>query len=1018
MDNEERKTIYRDNISERQIFESKGLTNEEYIIRRFEEETGIKFDPSKHEIIVENNAYDDGYDNPLSTFSIVEKKKTKVKPPIKTGPGNGPGRGGSRPPRGPISVDGPIFPPVGGGVNNPNPPEREPGRGPQIPEEPTNVGGPIFPPIGGGENNPEPPEREPGREPQIPEEPTNIGGPIFPPIGGGEDNPEPPEKEPGDNEPEPPEKEPGDNEPEPPEKEPGDNEPEPPEKEPGDNEPEPPEKEPGKEPQPPRGPINDPIPPGGKPIPTPQLPPILRSPDEGQKEKDRLVQDMLDKYYGNPSKRREYIRRYKRFKSHVIDKKFQYVDQNGALKNGTCKTIDTSYPEYEEDAQFLQLKEYGARLERLTRATYGDVSLYRIIINDYVRSGQPLGMSEENAINLLLALDQEYVETNNYAYNAHQATNENLKTLGKHGERVSYIPMSKEKTAKAALGNVVATLVNGGILVRNYTTAPIHRLVGKGVVSKIHGMIFDPKKSPAGVYAGQRTHRYEARKVYFQSLYLQGLEEENARRIANNQPLVKSKGLVFAFKPRFQAIFKYQEGNRAVLNAGAHDIDMAYEAIQQEKQRVEGQRSALIWQINQKLQEIQYVRTRLSTNKDETYTTLERAKDERYLGNLENELINLQQQLRLLDFSDKDIIQTDAISLSTHDMANKENVTKVVTGVKLAAKLAAGYFIAKRIKTTKVEQEEIIVSKDKVVKTDPTYEVITEGEEVVPYSVDYNNVTLGDLLEESDVDTVTRVAANANKTVKAKGDIIRGISFKNGHLSVGDKESFVTSNIVDAELQISPNDRLLDVYARALNKIRHTDEWTEARVIEILNNKNDPLHQTVINDLESTSLWLSSSYEGKPRGWFRLSDVIHVNDEVVKPVERVIEIPGEIQIIPEFERIIREIPKEVIDWRWDAARKMILISTLEDLNEILRRTRDKEEVLGEKSYAMPLKNQEVLRETKVPAHQRDNKKRYGKRHYTYDKYHFVGTKDGDRASGYNEAGMGTPGDVVVSSRRR
>ena len=87
--------------------------------------------------------------------------------------------------------------------------------------------------------------------------------------------------------------------------------------------------------------------------------------------------------------------------SHVVQKDFQYVDQQGVLRRGTCKTIDTSYPEYEEDAQFLQLKEYGARLERLTRATYGDLSLYRIVINDYVRAGYSLGMSEENAINRL-----------------------------------------------------------------------------------------------------------------------------------------------------------------------------------------------------------------------------------------------------------------------------------------------------------------------------------------------------------------------------------------------------------------------------------------------------------------------------------------------------------------------------------------------------------------------------------------------------------------------------------------
>ena len=116
--------------------------------------------------------------------------------------------------------------------------------------------------------------------------------------------------------------------------------------------------------------------------------------DTEDDEKKRLIQDMIDKYYGNSEKEKEYKTRYKRFKSHIINKEFKYL-KDGEVLTGTCKSIDKAYPEYEEDIKFLQFDEYGIRLERLTRAELGDFSLYEIIVNEYLHYNAGEEKSEE-----------------------------------------------------------------------------------------------------------------------------------------------------------------------------------------------------------------------------------------------------------------------------------------------------------------------------------------------------------------------------------------------------------------------------------------------------------------------------------------------------------------------------------------------------------------------------------------------------------------------------------------------
>ena len=269
---------------------------------------------------------------------------------------------------------------------------------------------------------------------------------------------------------------------------------------------------------------------------------------------DELEQDMLDKYYGNRAKEKEYQKAITRFKSHIVKKKLSTY--NGDSITYYCVE---DYPEYNSDARFLQLQEYSIRLERLSRAEAGDESLYQstawMYIESLRRSGSQEIPSMEEVIQILKMLDAEYIETNNYAYNQHVNTRENLKTLGKFGEKVPFLPRSKEKKASAKIGNVVRGVVNGTILLRNCSTALLHRLAGTYVVSPVHQLLINSEKSHSGLYKSKLTHRYEARKAYFEYLILKEYEEENERRKQNNEPLKKLNFLKLAFAPRFKSIF-------------------------------------------------------------------------------------------------------------------------------------------------------------------------------------------------------------------------------------------------------------------------------------------------------------------------------------------------------------------------------------------------------------------------------------------------------------------------------
>ena len=309
--------------------------------------------------------------------------------------------------------------------------------------------------------------------------------------------------------------------------------------------------------------------------------------------------------------------------------------------------------------------------------------------------------------------DREYLLTNNYAYNTHRATRENLNTLGKHGENVSYIPLSQEKSVKQKALNIIRRGMNVVIFLRDHVTAPIHRGIGKFIIKPIHEMIFDVDNQPSGMYRGKRTHRYVARKEYFESQYREKLAEENERLVAEGKPEKKIRGIMMTFGTRWKAIFNYEEGNIAVLNAGAYDIEHSFDEIQEEKRKILQRKGALQQEAQQLLAEINQLQVKLQNNP--RYTVQERAIDSARLDMLIARVIKIQEEDSLLLTSGRDIIQTDAISLSTHDMANKENMTKVVTGVKTAVRIGAMKLIGPSLK--KVIREKYTKPERELVET-------------------------------------------------------------------------------------------------------------------------------------------------------------------------------------------------------------------------------------------------------------------------------------------------------------
>ena len=247
------------------------------------------------------------------------------------------------------------------------------------------------------------------------------------------------------------------------------------------------------------------------------------------------VQDMLDKYYGNPEKEKLYRKKMKQLKDHIKLVRYKYVDENGKQRIGVYETVE-EYEGMEEALKFLRLEDYPARLERKSKYEDGNRTVYQGI-----KSSNGEIIPEEE----LIEADKHYIETNNDAYNRLVSTNNSLMTLGKYGEKVDMTEYVEGQTGR----NILRGVGNGLKWIRNHTTAPINKFIGTMVVSPIYGLITGADEKEAGLYTNKRMHRYAARREYFQE---------------------QGKGF---FASRWNAVVNYKEGNAAITSAGAYEIE-------------------------------------------------------------------------------------------------------------------------------------------------------------------------------------------------------------------------------------------------------------------------------------------------------------------------------------------------------------------------------------------------------------------------------------------------------------
>lgn len=455
-------------------------------------------------------------------------------------------------------------------------------------------------------------------------------------------------------------------------------------------------------------------------------------------EYENRRQDMLDKFYGNRTRGKEYAMAMQTLKNHIVEKEFEFKDKDGKTVKGIYETVE-DYSGREEDLKFMQLEEYVERLERLTKAEAGDLSVYNDVhVRD--KDGKFVKLSPEEA----READEQYIESNNNAYNKLVSTRENLKTLGKYGERVPYSEFREHQ----AVRNIFRAVGNAGKFVRNNITAPVNRFIGSKIVSPIYGKVVGADHKVAGLYGNKRTHRYVARRDYFAS---------------------QGKGY---FSSRFNSIFNAKEGNRAVLAAGAYDIQQSimkkYTDIAQQK-AFEKKTEFASKSIDEKIAMIQ--------------ADLDKATDEKDKAKLSSTLEDLG-KAKLQIARDKALnektataqtIQTDAVDISQHDIANKENVTRTITGVKMLTRFGIRKFVGPKIKEWMLKH----TTKTQPAPVNPTPEQIEETLQIknqkwVPSTTKQETVPIMETQLKTDTSMTEMMTSNAGKQIEGYYSVYGG----------------------------------------------------------------------------------------------------------------------------------------------------------------------------------------------------------------------------------------------------
>lgn len=716
--------------------------------------------------------------------------------------------------------------------------------------------------------------------------------------------------------------------------------------------------------------------------------------EEPEKEPARKPrQTLLQQFYGDRAAEAKRVKTFDRFKSHVIKKMIDTYDEDGTKRSIEVYTIE-DYEGKVQDSDELLLDGYQTRLERLSRAHQKDFSPYerefkrlkttamKEIMLKYeemhklnqeeAEKFKESAMAtvadfnssefEKDAIQALIDQDTEFIETNNYTYNSRQNTAENLKTLGKDGEKSVKAQISDEQSFAQKFG---LKAMNTMITIRNHTKAPVNKAIGTWVASPIYralmgakqakskepvnvdGYLITPmedmlatsQKHSRGMFRNKPSHRYHARKDYF-------IEEEK-RALAQKMQEERSEGkepratvgslIKLAIVPRVRAITEYKEGNVAILNAGLHDLEEATEERNSQMAHKKHRIINSMKRIASYDKEIEDLNSLLKITKD----PIEKEKIEATIKQRELWRGKLEGRLVEAERTEIDSVSTDAVSMSQHDKANKANMTTVVRGFKTAARIATGAYISKYL-----YQE--VIRKGKTPDTSkwiPPKEVEKEVTETITKTVpgmdkaDVGNITLEDIYDKGS-GLLTYDAYGGNQIVD-KTSYFRGLAFEyEGKLLSGsDGKGFDPTVLTDVKIdQVIDKDTTLVSLVKEVLQDKLGKQFTQDQV-------NDLIASGQISEFD---IWRSTSETGIPMGWLNASEIVPniissgshtIAEKVTKTV--IEKIPGRWEIIPGEEYLyeVTQLNPAVV-----AAEFGLAASEIADLNEFLRYTRSQEDI--------------------------------------------------------------------------
>ena len=621
-----------------------------------------------------------------------------------------------------------------------------------------------------------------------------------------------------------------------------------------------------------------------------------------KKRLDKRLNRMLAMYYGDSKYEQTYKQYLQEYREHIE------TDDDGIMRVVFDKKDQKRKEELEE---FLQLEDFGYKLESLSMLSLTEEKYktkaqnrYKALVEAYEEMGYQFpkkdngeDLSLDEKIDLLVEKDKDYVETYNHSYNQHLSTYTHLKTLGKHGEKVPYVKLKAVRDNdgkvqfKAIVGNVGKCLMNSFIGLRN-VRAHVDKFIGSKIAAPIHNKIYhsgkengefiDLKSKIAGLYKNLPTHRYAARRDYFEQEFLLNEIRKNEQRREEGKP-EKTFGLATLIAmtnyARFKALVDYKNGNKMVLAAGAKDLaDTEYER-------------AYLGRISQKfihdkeneLLELEKQEGKIKEKLKAVTTDGDKDSLDKELEATRQKMDIVRIQLKVPSFIGLKNTQVDAISMVQHERQNKSNVTHVVTGVKTAVRIAVGLGI-KNLWKRKVTEETTKWIPDKTV-TKTRKEVTSEG---------FQNMTFDDLRGTQKSHYGTYSAVGGRKVSTESADYIRGASYEGYSGGDGLYSNSKIMTTVDTKT-INGKDKVFDYLANVRSAATGKKVSAKDLADELLARNGGDSKAAIQELADKTALWVSNNKDGVPTGWEHDFDTNAI-EKVATTIKKIREtIPGHIE---------------------------------------------------------------------------------------------------------------------------